>query len=123
MRYSRKRIILVFLLGLLVYPAILFSQNPAQEKRTSSYLFGQGHRDPFSALVSKSGLILIPRETDVTNMALGGIIYSEGESVAIINNEVVNVGDMVGEYKVLVIDKKKVVLEKDNQGFTLNLEE
>jgi len=123
MCYSRKRIVLVFLLLLLVLPVVLFSQEQPQAKRTSSYSFDRGSRDPFSPLVSKSGLILISRETDVTNMVLGGIIYSESNAVAIINNEVVAVGDMIGKYKVLVIDEKKVVLEKDNQGFTLNLEE
>ena len=123
MCYSRKIIVLFFILVLFVWPTVVFSQKPTQDGNLAKYSFGPSNRDPFTSLISRNGLILIPRETDITNMELGGIIYSEGESVAIINNEVVKTGDMIGEYKVLTIEEKKVVLEKDSQGFTLELEE
>ncbi|MCF7908109.1 MAG: general secretion pathway protein GspB [Candidatus Omnitrophica bacterium] len=123
MRDSRKVIVVFFISLLLVLPTLGFSQTATTDASLEKYSFGLNSRDPFVPLVSRNGLILIPRETDVTNMELGGIIYSEEESVAIINNEVVKIGDMIGEYKVLTIERRKVILEKNNQGFTLELEE
>ncbi len=123
MGYSRKKIVLFFSLIFLSLTAGASSQSLEREQTPIDYAFGLGDRDPFEPLISRNGLILISRKTDVTNMALSGIIYSEGESVVIINNEVVKVGDSIGEYKVLIIGEKSVILEKDGQEFTLNLEE
>ena len=60
---------------------------------------------------------------DFTGLSLKGIIYSEGKSLAVINDEILGVGDTIGEYTVLEIGEKKVIIKKDNEGFTLNLEE
>jgi len=92
------------------------------EEKTD-YIFDHTDRDPFAPLVSRSGIVLIPRKIDVTNMSLGGIIYSEKESIAIINDEVVKTGETIGDYRVVAIEENEVVLEKDDQAFTLKLEE
>ncbi|MBU1112265.1 MAG: hypothetical protein KKH93_00100 [Candidatus Omnitrophica bacterium] len=123
MRHNRKRIILVFLSGVLALPFGVLAQGNLENKKSSTYVFSSSQRDPFSPLVSKNGLILIVREIDIAGMVLGGIIYSQGESVAIVNDEVVKTGGFVGEYKVLSIEEKRVVLEKDGQEFILKLEE
>lgn len=80
-------------------------------------------RDPFMPLVSKSGVILIPREINIVGMSLKGIIYSEDNPVAIINDEVLKVNNKIGEYTVLKIEEKEVLLRKGNRVFTLRLEE
>ena len=87
------------------------------------YPFNDRDRDPFFPLVSGSGYILIPRELDITELTLKGIIYSQGNSLAIINEEMLKEGDTVGEYVVLKIEEKKVFLKKGNKEFTLKLEE
>ena len=89
----------------------------------SKYAFKPTDRNPFSPLVSKSGVLLIPHEVDLGGLNLRGIIYSEKDPVAIINDEVVEKGDNIGEYLVLEIEKKKVILRKGNQEFILKLEE
>lgn len=100
---------------------LIFSRKGSGEGQ--KYPFGPSDRDPLSPLISKSGLILIPRELDFTGLSLKGIIYSEEEAVAIINDEVLKEGDSIGEYTVIKIEEKNVVLKKGNEGFTLKLEE
>ena len=87
------------------------------------YPFGPSDRDPLAPLVSKSGLVLIPREMDFTGLSLKGIIYSKEGAVAIINDEVVREGGSIGDYTVFKIEEKSVILKKGNEGFTLKLEE
>ena len=85
----------------------------------------QSQRDPFVPLVSESGMVLIPQELDITGLNLRGIIYAGKESVAIVNDQVLKVGDAVGEYVIAEIRRKEVVLEKQDasEQFTLKLEE
>jgi len=87
------------------------------------YTFKITDRDPFSPLVSKNGVLLIPREIDVGGLVIKGIIYSEGSSVAAINDEVVEKGGKIGDYLVLEIKEKLVILKKGDQEFILKLEE
>jgi len=81
------------------------------------------NRDPFNPLISKGGLILIPQEIEVSGLNLGGIIYSEDGSIAIINNEVMREGDSLGDYTVFKIEDKKVILRTGREEFILKLEE
>ncbi len=80
-------------------------------------------RDPFSPLVSKSGVLLIPREFGLGGLILKGILYSKGSPMAIINDEIVERGENIGDYLVLEIEEKRVILEKDDQEVILKLEE
>ncbi len=71
----------------------------------------KGKRDPFIALVTPDGrlLKLEREETPSGGLLLEGIIYDEhGLSYAIVNGEVVNIGDKVSDYQVLKIEKNKV---------------
>ena len=85
----------------------------------------QEPRDPFAPLISKNGLILIPKEFDRSGMSLRGIIYSDGDSLAVIGDEILGVGDAIGEYEIVAIGEKTVrLIKKDGgEGFTLKLEE
>lgn len=91
--------------------------------RETGYAFKPSDRDPFSPLISKSGVLLIPREVGLGGLALKGIIYSKNSPVAIINDEVVERGGGIGDYLVLDIEEKRVILKKGGQEFILNLEE
>ena len=118
MRSYCRKITSVFFIGLLslmfIYP-FCFGEDKYTSKLTD--------RDPFSPLVSKSGVLLIPREMDLGGLTLKGILYSKGSPVAIINDEVVERGENIGDYLVFEIEEKRVILKKDDQEFILKLEE
>lgn len=58
------------------------------------------------------------------SIVLKGISWKEkAPSFAIINEQIIKVGDSVGDSKVLRIEEKSVVLEKDNREYILVLEE
>ena len=76
------------------------------------------------ALVTPDGrlLNLEPFGTE-SKIVLGGIIYDEeGSSYAIINGEVVSVGEYILGYTVFSIDENKVVLLKDDKQVEYILE-
>lgn len=82
-----------------------------------------GSRDPFWPLVSPSGTIInYGQDVSVSDMILEGIVANaQGIYTAIINGTVVEVGDLVGQYAVVGIEEKKVILSKDTEIFDLNL--
>ncbi|MFH1338444.1 MAG: hypothetical protein ABIH40_01155 [Candidatus Omnitrophota bacterium] len=84
----------------------------------------KGRRDPFIALVTPDGrlLNLEPADSEAT-ITVEGIIYDEGgRSYAIINGEVVSVGDYVLGQAVFKIEENKVTLLKDNKPVEYILE-
>lgn len=74
-----------------------------------------GKRNPFIPLVTSDGRLLqLDKEKAKGDLAIEGIIYDkQGMSYAIVNGEVVGVGDMVEDYQVLKIEDGKVLLIKD----------
>lgn len=109
---DRKEIILF------ICVAVLFLEHVSL-----ALAWAQQDRDPFSPLVNKSGLILIPREVDIDGLSLGGIIYSESTPVAVINDEVLEEGETIGGYVIVAIEEKSVILKNANQEYVLKLEE
>ncbi len=77
----------------------------------------KGKRNPFIPLVTSEGrlLNLDKQESEIPGgLAIEGIIYDKlGRSFAIVNSEVVGIGDTVGDYQVLKIFENKVVFIKD----------
>jgi len=99
---------------------------------TSSFLFGQGifkydphsKRDPFIPLVDREGNLLpeIRPVSGVVELNLEGILWdNEGESYAVISGIVLRVGDMFGDYKVIKIERKRVILTRAGEEVTINL--
>jgi len=76
----------------------------------------QGKRNPFIPLVTSSGRIInLDQESD-SELRLDGIIYDgRGLSYAIVNQEVVRIGDWAGNYQVLKIEKNKVTFLKNGE--------
>ena len=118
MRSTTRKRIVIFLLSFLIlgWMPLSFSQQ-------YKYPFSEDSREPFSPLISKSGVIMMPREIDFIGLSLKGIIYSDKGAVAIINDEVLRDGDSIGDYTIVQIEKKRVTLKKGNEGFILKLEE
>ncbi len=80
-------------------------------------------RDPFIPLVTADGRLLkLEQEERVSGLLLEGIIYDKnGLSYAIVNGEVIKVGDKVGDYQVFKIEKNKVIFLKEGQPLEIEL--
>lgn len=83
----------------------------------------QGKRDPFVPIVTADGrLIKVQPEGGAAGLALEGIILDEnGISCAIINGDVVKIGDNINDYEVLKIENNKVILIKDGEPLEVEL--
>ena len=85
----------------------------------------KGKRNPFIPLVSPEGRLLKldkQEATSVEGLAIEGIIYDKfGRSFAVVNANVVGIGDMVGDYQVLKIQENKVIFIKDGELLELEL--
>ena len=79
----------------------------------------QGKNDPFTPWVTSDGRlqILESREKkDVSELNLEGIIFDKyGLSYAIVNSEVVKLGDTIDGYQILKIEEKRVIFIKDGE--------
>jgi len=83
----------------------------------------KGKRDPFIPLVTPDGRLLkLEQEEGVAGLLLEGIIYDKnGTSCAIVNSEIVRIGDKVGEFQVLKIEEKRVIFIKEGQIIEVEL--
>ncbi len=88
----------------------------------NKYPFSSEQRDPFSPLITEGGQLLIKKTIGPAGFVLKGIIYSEDGSVAIIGDEVFKENDIINNYKIMKIGKKKVLLEKGTDVIILKLE-
>ena len=111
-----------FLLILLSVFCLLLSVSFAQEEVVYDE---EGRHDPFIALVTPDGrlLNLEPGEAEA-KIVLEGIIYSkDGCSYAIINGEIVKVGDYILGNAVFKIEEDKVILMEDKKPVEYKLRE
>jgi len=93
---------------------------PAQEQ----FIYdAKNKRDPFIPLVTPDGRLLkLDSEEGATGLLLEGIIYDKyGLSYAIVNGEVIKVGDKLGDYQVFKIEKNKVIFLKEGQPLEIEL--
>ncbi len=85
----------------------------------------KGKRNPFIPLVTPQGRLLKLDKLEATSvggLALEGIIYDKfGRCFAIVNTNVVGIGDVVGDYQVLKIYENKVIFIKDGEPLEVEL--
>jgi len=82
----------------------------------------QGKRDPFVPLVSPAGYLINLEEEEENTVQLEGIMFDpKGDSMVIINGELLKVGESVAGAVVSKIEPNKVVVIKDNQRMELEL--
>lgn len=117
MRFSERTIIFLAIITLSL--VFLCSSSPREDK----YRFTEADRDPFLPLVTKSGQLLIKKTIGPKGLIVKGIIYSKNGSVAIIGDEVFKENDIISNYRIVKIGKKKVILKKDKEILILKLEE
>ena len=84
-----------------------------------------GRRDPFIALVTPDGRLLNLEPADSEEkIVLEGIITGvDGHSYAVINGEVVTIGDYIHSYVVSKIEENRIILIKDNNPVEYKLSE
>jgi hypothetical protein len=118
-RYDRLLFLILTFLFLL--PFSYLSLALAQEKMIYN---DEGKRDPFIALVTPDGRLLnLDSSGGKAKIVLEGIVYDkDGRSYAIINDEVVSIGDYILGHAVFKIEEDKVILLKDNQPIEYKLE-
>ncbi|MDD5108271.1 MAG: hypothetical protein PHC29_01995 [Candidatus Omnitrophica bacterium] len=109
---------LISLFFLLVNLSLVFGQN--------EFIYdAKGKRNPFIPLVTPEGRLLKLDKQEVASsggLMIEGIIYDKlGRSLAIVNGEVVGIGDPVGDYQVLKIYENKVVFVKNGEPFEVEL--
>ncbi|MCF7870676.1 MAG: general secretion pathway protein GspB [Candidatus Omnitrophica bacterium] len=98
---------------------LLSSLSFADDK---GYFYSNKERNPFYPLVDSYGKILIPKKINIANISLEGIIYSKKNPVVAINGEILEEGERIGEYTIVKIEEKKVILKKGNKKYSLKLE-
>ncbi len=86
----------------------------------------RGKRNPFIPLVTPEGRLLkLDKQRDQDQpggLAVEGIIYDKlGRSFAIVNANVIGIGDMIGDYQVLKIIDNKVIFIKDGEPLEVEL--
>lgn len=112
---------LCLMAGVLFTRAFCAEEHPAYDPK--------GKRNPFVPLVTPDGRLLqLEAEEGGTvqpkALSLEGIIYDKGGlSYAIVNGAVVKIGDSVGEFQVLKIEKNRVTFAKEGQAQTIELKE
>lgn len=114
MRVDKRKLIYGFF-----FAAIYFNAKSA----SAQYLFTNEDRDPFTALITPTGRVLVAQQMTLSNFVLKGIIYSPDKKLAVINNEIFKETDSVGDYVVETIEEKRVVLKKGDKEIILKLEE
>jgi hypothetical protein len=87
----------------------------------------QGKPDPFSPWVTSDGRlqILESREKkDASELSLEGIIYDKyGLSYAVVNGEVVKIGDSIDGYQILKIEEKRVIFIREGELKEMEIKE
>ena len=79
---------------------------------------GTNRRDPFMPLVTSDGrLIKLDVGENTTGLLVEGLIHDQqGVSLAIVNGNVVKIGDITSNgYQVLKIEQNKVIFIKDGE--------
>ncbi len=87
----------------------------------------QGKPDPFTPWVTSDGRLQILESQEKKNeseLNLEGIIFDKyGLSYAVVDGEVVKIGDTISGYQVLKIEEKRVIFIKEGQLKEMEIKE
>jgi len=121
MREFPSKILLSSLISFCLFAFIFLFFNYAQDK--SAY-DSKSKRNPFIPLVTADGrLVNLDKEETKADLSIEGIVVDKyGRSYAIVNGSVVAVGDMVGDYRVLKIEDKRVIFIRGGQTRAVKLD-
>jgi len=101
----------------------LEAQKKPQEKevpkKIQNLLTTVGRDDPFIPPAQKGKM----QGPGYSSFVLVGIVWDEKNPYAIINNNILSIGDVVNQRKIIRIDKEAVFLEKDGNVVSLKVGE
>lgn len=86
----------------------------------------KGRRDPLFPLVDKNGRYLLSAEISSSSVELNlsGILWDpQGKSSALINNEIVAIGESIAGFTIESIDKDSIAVSRDGKAYTIRLSE
>lgn len=103
------------------FPALVFVLGAGAQEEKYTYTY-QSKRDPFVSLISPAGYLLNLEPQDNSTLQLEGIMFDpKGDSMAIINGELLRVGDTLGDVLVTSIEADKVTVIKNNEKIVIEL--
>lgn len=108
---------------ILISLLLTFSLAFAEVEESFNY-DDKGKRDPFVSLVDDNGYYLLETELlySSSELQLSGILWDpQGRSSALINNQVVKVGETIYGFTIKDITKEAVVISNGNQEFILRV--
>lgn len=117
MNRARNKAVVVFILFIILITLFSYAQEAFRYD-------AHNRRDPFIPLVDKDGNLLpeIRLLTAVEEINLEGILWDEnGESFVIISGNVLKTGDFFADYKVIKIERNRVVLTRAGEEITIDL--
>lgn len=115
-----KNTCMIWLFLSIIFPAI--AADTASNDEAPKYDKAK-KRNPFIPIVTTDGqLINIQEEDEKAEINLEGIIYDkDGQSMAIINGQILRKNDNIGDGKIVEIRKDGVVYIKNGEVFKLDL--
>jgi len=116
----------IYLVVLVLFEIWIYPKNFSHLYAQEQFVYdSQGKRNPFIPLLTADGRLLkLEQEGPVGSLLLEGIIYDQhGLSYAIVNGEVVKVGDAIGDYQVLKVEKNRVIFIKEGETTEIELKE
>jgi type II secretory pathway component PulC len=111
-----------FILSLILLFSFLFITLDGFSESTAPKYDRGRKKNPFIPIVTNDGqLINVQDEDKETKFNLEGIIYDkEGQSMAIINGQILRKNDSILDAKIVEVRKDGVVYVKDGEIFILN---
>lgn len=105
-------------------PAQIDQNKPAETKPEKFVYNAKRKRNPFIPLVTSDGRILkLDLDENAKNLTVNGIIFDEkNTSYAIVNDQIIKKGDIIGEYQVFKIEINKVIFIKGEESIEVTIE-
>jgi hypothetical protein len=109
-------ILLILLIFFFSYQSYIFAEG-----ETFFDYDDKGRRDPFFALVDKDGRYISDTEYS-GGLNLSGILWDpQGKSSALINAQVLRIGESINGFKIKEITKNSVTISKEGKNYILRL--
>jgi hypothetical protein len=103
--------------NIILFCIIFFIAGIALAEEQQFTYDSKGKRNPFIPLLTEDGrLVKLDKEEAKGDLQVEGIIFDKrGRSYAIVNSQVVGIGDSIAGYAVLKIENNKVVFIKEDK--------
>ena len=97
------------------------AEQNLKKEQDKQYLEKWG-RNPFYKKIEKKKAVRVVKKTKTVNFKLHAVSMKDNNSVALINDKIVKIGDMISGYTLKKINKKQVILSDGQKTITLKLD-